>query len=237
MQAQPDCRICEHYELIHEEFPSDGEPIIVHSYHRCGSQSQIWFRLEELKEAYSTCSVRATRAGYGTPSEIVNEIDMINLAFREIVGEKKDLLRPDPQIIVYMSSPCSSAPDFNAKVGSLASLLEMNVAYLRKLVAEQDPNWKSLTLLKQLFKEKQLLTAELESALGLLDDVAELRNKIAPYHLPSPSEAQRILQRIGISYPVSSPSEWPRTSEILLTKVLGALRVLRQCLSGLALGR
>ena len=90
MQEQPDCRICDYYELVFEEFPSEKEPIFIYSYHRCNSQNTVWFTLEELKEAYSACSVRRSRIGYGIPSDI-------------------------------------------------------------------EPKWKSLTLLKQLFKEKNVL--------------------------------------------------------------------------------
>ncbi len=234
MNENVDCRVCESYERVYEEFPSANEPIIVYSYHRCSAFDKIFFSTPELRDAFRNCPKKSLKIGYGTPMEIVEEIKSINLAFRQITGKKENLIEIKSEQATLMSSPCFSIVDFTTKVGVLASILEMNVGALREVVSKYNNDWGSLKLLETLFIEKEIYNDDLKSALNLLKDIVALRNRLAPFHSPS-MEAREIAKRLGISLTVSQQDEWQRSAEILLNKFLSSLRRIRVALSTLAL--
>lgn len=235
MKEELDCRICEHYELIYEEYPSADEIILVYSFHKCSALSKIYFSQSELEEAYKSCSQKSIKIGYGVPGEILKEIQLINLAFRQITGKKEDLMKITPGQSSFISSPCYSWVDFTNKIGALASILEMNVEALRKVVSTYNKDWRSLKLLTVLFEERGKYTDELKKEIDLLRSIITLRNKIPPYHPPSEKESQEILKKLGIVLTASSPTEWQRNADTLLKKFLLALQKIRENLSSLAL--
>lgn len=228
-----DCRVCEHYEFIYEEYP-DNEPVIVYSFHKCSAFDRIYFSVSELKDAYINCPRRSIRVGYGIPGEIINEIKAINLSFWQLLGERIDLIRVTTDQVTLMASPCYSYIDLASKVGVLASLVEMNIKELRKLVKNYEEDWKGLKLLEVLFKDRGKYSDDLERALKILRAAVMLRNKIPPYHPPSEREALKMAKRLGIQLTVTSQSEWQRNCEILLQKFLLAIRTIRIVLSDLA---
>ncbi len=235
MNEDLDCRVCEYYELVYDEYPSSDEPIIVHSFHKCSAFNKIYFSISELKEAYNSCPKKSIKVGYGIPNEILNEIKLINLSFRQLLGERVDLVRVSPDQATLMSSPCYSFVDFAHKIGVLASLVEMNIEALRKLVTNYEKDWKGLKLLEALFKEKGKYNDEIERALNILRDIVTLRNKIPPYHPPSEKEALDVSKRLGVQLTATSQPEWQKNADILLQKFLLALRTLRSALSDLAM--
>jgi|GEM_PF-1783580 len=233
MNEDLDCRVCEHYELVYEEYPSD-EPVIVYSFHKCSAFNRIHFLTSELKEAYDNCPKKSIKVGHGVPNEIINEIKLINLSFWQLSGEKVDLIKVTPDQATLMSSPCYSSVDLANKIGVLASLVEMDVKELRKLVTNYEKEWKGLKLLEVLFKERGKYSDELERALRVLRDIVMLRNKIPPYHPPAEKEALELSKRIGIQLTATSQPEWQKNADILLQKFLSAIRTLRIALSDLA---
>lgn len=134
----------------------------------------------------------------------------------EIIGEKEDLIKITPEQSSFISAPCYSWTDFTNKIGALASLLEMNVEALRKVLPTYEKSWKGVKLLKALFEEKGKHSDEVENAIDLLRDIITLRNKIAPYHIPSERESSEILKKLGIVLTASSPTEWQKNADILL---------------------
>ncbi len=140
-----------------------------------------------------------------------------------------------PEQSSLMSAPCYSLVDFTSKIGPLASLLEMNVKALRKVLSTYEENWKSVKLLNALFEEKNKYSNEIKNAIDLLKDIITLRNKIAPFHPPSERESSEILKKLGIVLTASSTTEWQRNADILLNKFLSALQKIREHLSSLAL--
>lgn len=235
MKEELDCRICEHYEVVYEEYPSSDEPILVYSFHKCSILNKIYFSLSELREAYNICTQKSIKIGYGIPGEILKEIQLINLSFRQISGKKENLLKITPEQSSFISAPCYSLVDFTSKVGALASLLEMNIEILREVVSKYEDDWKGIKLLETLLMEKGKYSDDLKTAITTLRDIVTLRNKIAPYHLPSEREASEILKRFGISLSASSPTEWQKKGDILLKKFLYSLQKLREILSSIAL--
>ena len=235
MNEELDCRVCDHYELVYEEYPSNDEPILVFSFHRCSAFNKIYFSTSELEKEYKSCSRKSIRIGYGIPGEIIKEIQLINLSFRQIVGKKEDLIKITPEQSSFISSPCHSWVDFVTKIGALASILEMNIEALREVISSYEDNWRGLKLLEALFVERRRYNNDLKIVLNLLRDIVTLRNKIAPYHPPSEREAAEVLKRLGITLTASSPAEWQRNADILLRKFLSALQKLREQLSSVAL--
>ncbi len=235
MSEEVDCRICEHYGLVYEEYPSEDESILVYSFHKCSAFNKIYFSVSELEEEYKTCSKKSIKIGYGTPREILKEIQLINISFKQISGTKEVLIKITPDVASFMSAPCYSLIDFESKIGALASLLEINIKALREIVSSYENDWKGLKLLEVFFVEKNMYTDDLKNSLDILRDITTLRNKIAPYHTPSEKEALEILKNLGIALTASSPKEWERNADILLRKFLSALQKLREFLSPLAL--
>jgi len=227
-----DCKVCDHYELVYEEYPS-SEPVIVRSFHKCSAFNRIYFSISELKEAYTNCPKRSIKVGYGISSEIINEVKSINLSFGQLLGEKVDLIKVTLDQATLMSSPCRSYVDFANKVGVLASLVDVNIEGLRELATNYEKEWKGLKLLETLFKEKGEYSDELERALGILRDIVMLRNKIPPYHPPAEQEALELSKRLRTPLTVTSQTEWQRNADILLQKFLSAIRTLRITLSDL----
>ena len=235
MKEELDCRICEHYEVVYEEYPSNDEPVLAYSFHKCSILNKIYFSVSELREAYNICTQKSIKIGYGIPSEILKEIQLINLSFRQISGEKENLIKITPEQSSFISAPCYSSVDFTNKVGALASLLDMNIGILRKVVTKYEEDWKGIKLLEILLMEKGKYSDDLKTAITTLKNIVKLRNKIAPYHPPSEREASEILKGFGISLAASSPTEWQKNADILLKKFLHSLQKLREVLSSLAL--
>jgi len=235
MNEEFDCRVCDYYELVYEEYPSNDEPILVFSFHRCSAFNKIYFSIGELEKAYKSCSKKSIKIGYGIPGETIKEIKLINLSFRQIIGKKEDLIKITPEQSSFISSPCQSWVDFATKIGALASVLEMNIDALREVISSYEDNWRGLKLLETLFVERGKYNDDLKMAFNLLRDIVTLRNKIAPYHPPSEKEAAEILKRLGITLTASLPTEWQRNADILLKKFLSALQKLREQLSSVAL--
>jgi len=234
MSEELDCRVCEHYELVYEEYPSEENPIMVFSFHKCNAFDRIYFSILELKEAYTNCPKKSIRIGYGIPGEIIKEINLINLSFRQISGEKKNLIKITPEQSSVVAAPCYSVVDFERKVGVLVTLLDMDIKMLRKVVSTYEENWKGITLLERLFIERGKYSNDTKTAITTLRDIVALRNKIVPYHRPS-KEAIEILKNLGINLAASSPTEWQNNADILLRKFLWALQKIREELSSLAL--
>lgn len=235
MNEELDCRVCDYYELVYEEYPSNDEPILVFSFHRCSAFNKIYFSIGELEKAYKTCFKKSIKIGYGIPGEIIKEINLINLSFRQIINKKENLIKITPEQSSFISSPCQSWVDFVTKIGALASVLEMNIDALRKVISSYEDNWKGLKLLETLFVERGKYNDNLKMAFNFLRDIIMLRNKIAPYHSPSEKEAKEVLKKIGITLTASLPTEWQKNADILLNKFLSALRKLRERLSSIAL--
>ena len=102
---------------------------------------------------------------------------------------------------------------------------------LDKFGISYEKNEKSLKLLNRIFSGKGMLSPKLINSLNFLGQIVRLRNKLPPYHIPSPEEAREIMKNLGITV---EASEWQSSSEILLKKFLNALRELRVNLTKLA---
>ena len=232
-----DCRVCENCTLVDDEFPSTDEPILVKKWYEYSLTKEIFLTLDELRRAYAKCSHRMLKVGHGLPREILEEVDGINLAISNMLGRKVKVIEVKPETATYVASPCYSRVDFEAKVGALASLLEMNIGVLRELLNKfginYEKNEKSLKLLNRLFSGKNILSPELINSLNFLEQIVRLRNKLPPYHTPSIEEAREIMKNLEIMLPVEA-SGWQSNSEILLRKFLKALRELRVKLTRLA---
>ena len=233
-----DCRACENFRLVDEKFPSLNEPVLVRKWCECSVKGEVFLTSDELRRAYIECSQRVVKIGYGIPREILEEIDGINLAISKILGQNVKAIYAEPEVITYVASPCYSRVDFEVKVGALTSLLEMNLDVLKTLLDKFKINYerdeKSLKLMKRLFSGREMLNPELVEALSFLTQVVELRNKLPPYHKPSPEEVRELMEGLGTALPLES-SEWQKTSEILLRKFLNALKTLRKALTKIAL--
>ena len=233
-----DCRVCENCRLVDEEFPSADEPILVKKWYECSVTKEVFLTLDELRKAYAKCSHRAPKVGYGLPSGILEEIDGINLAISNMLGQKVKVIEVKPETAAYIASPCYSRVDFETKVGALASLLEMDIGILRTLLDKFGISYKkdekSLKLLNRLFSGKNMVTPELLASLSFLEQLVKLRNKLPPYHTPSMEEASEIMKSLGIAFPAEAGG-WQKNSEILLKKFLNALREFRIMLTRLAM--
>jgi len=233
-----DCRFCENCRLVDEEFPSANEPILVKRWYECSVTKEVFLTLDELRKAYAKCSHRAPKVGYELPSRILDEVDGINLAISNILRQKVKVIEVKSETMAYIASPCHSRVDFETKVGALATLLEMNISILRKVLDKFGKSYekdeKSLKLLNRLFSEKNMMTPELSASLSFLEQLVRLRNKLPPYHTPSMEEAREIMKSLGIASPAEA-GEWQNNSEILLKKFLNALRELRIALTRLAM--
>jgi len=170
-----DCRVCENCRLVDEEFPSANEPILIKKWYECSVTKEVFLTLNELKKAYAKCSHRALKVGYGLPSGILEEIDGINLAVSNMLGQKVKVIEVKPETAAYIASPCYSIVDFETKVGALASLLEMNIGILRKLLDKfgisYEKDEKSLKLLNRLFSGEDMLSPELLTSLSFLEQL------------------------------------------------------------------
>ena len=232
-----DCRFCKNCRLVDEEFPSANEPILVKRWYECSVTKEVFLTLDELRKAYAKCSHRAPKVGYDLPSRILDEVDGINLAISSILGQKVKVIEVKSETMAYIASPCHSRVDFEAKVGALATLLEMDISILRKLLDKfgisYEKDEKALKLVNRLFSEKKM-TSELRASLSFLEQLVRLRNKLPPYHTPSMEEAREIMKNLGIALPAEA-GEWQSNSEILLKKFLNALRELRIALTRLAM--
>lgn len=49
MMNPTECKDCDYYEYIREEYPSSEQPVFIHSYHRCSKSNKIAVSIEKLK--------------------------------------------------------------------------------------------------------------------------------------------------------------------------------------------
>jgi hypothetical protein len=137
-------------------------------------------------------------------------------------------MRMDEHTAAFISAPCHSFNDFTIKLGAIASIFELEVALIRKHLKHYEDDWKGFKLLKQLFEEKEVFDERLKGACEFVNRILVLRSKLPPFHHPSMDEAQKIIRELGLKFPARSMTEWQENGEILLQKLLGALRIMRE---------
>jgi hypothetical protein len=225
--VEPDCSYCENLVHVYEEFPSPSEPVMVKNYYSCRANVfEVALTKDELKRHYMSCTVRAKLMRSKLVDELLSEVDIINIVFSQLLGEKVKVVKVDAYLAANLASPCSTQLEFFTKIGFLYNLLDFDREPLRKLVSMAEPRWKGVTLLKKFLAEKGQSD---ERALTFFEKVILVRNKTYPAHRFDP-EVVKVLCEIGLQYPVSNAEDWQRNWDIVLRKCVESFRSLRKAL-------
>ncbi|MEM0049573.1 MAG: hypothetical protein QXW39_03445 [Candidatus Bathyarchaeia archaeon] len=222
-----ECTYCDNLDHVYEEIPSSSEPIIVKNYYTCKANVfEVSFTKEELKKYYATCTARIESTRHKFVDELLSEVDTLNVILSQMTGEKIDIIKVDKFIAAELASPCSTQPDFFIKIDFLYNILDLDREPLRKLIKETKPEWKGITLLKQLLKESNQPDY---GALNFFEKIIFIRNKTYPAHRFDP-DVIRVLHEVGLKYPISEPADWKKNWDVTLRKFINALRSLRKAL-------
>jgi len=239
------CEACEYYTLIDVAFPHEKEPIIVERLGYCRRTGKVFWTTDEAKKTFIQCPYRTHKTSepvdmsfHDIAREIIREIKVINSLIKSFINEKEDPIEVDPEIATELASPCISYKDFVFKVGILASLLEIDVSMLRKVLEKYGIQYKqdekSLKLLERLLENRGYKDEAANQALNWLKGLRELRNKLPPYHKPSPPEdIIKIMKELGLRPYTNTSSDWQLNCNHLLSKFLSALKTIRERLQAL----
>jgi hypothetical protein len=224
---EPDCSYCENLVRVYEEVPSRNEPIIVNNYYLCKAKVfDVALTKDELKMYYANCTTRIKLTGSKLVNELLSEVDSINVAFSQLLGEKVNVVKVDARLAANLASPCTTELDFFMKIDFLYNILDFEREPLRKLVLVTKPEWKGVTLFRQLLDEKGQSD---EGALAFFEKVILVRNKTYPAHRFD-STVINILREMGLQYPASSMEDWQKNWDAILKKCVESFRSLRKAL-------
>jgi len=231
VEIELDCGYCENLIHVYEEFPSPSEPVMVKNYYSCKANVfEAALTKDELKRHYANCTAKIELTGSKLAYELLSEVDAINITFSQLLGEKVKVIKVDAYLAAGLASPCTGQLDFFTKIGFLYNLLDFEREPLRKLVRVAKPEWKGVTLLKQLLAEKEQPD---EGALAFFEKVILVRNKSYPAHRFD-SGVLDVLREIGLQYPVSNVRDWQRNWDTILRKCVESFRSIRKALINIA---
>jgi hypothetical protein len=233
---EPDCSYCENFVYVYEEFLSPSEPIIVKNYYSCRANVfEVAFTKGELKKYYADCTTRLKLTRSERADELLSEIEVVNIVFYQLLGERVDVIEVDKHTAANLASPCTTRADFFTKICFLYNVLDFKRSPLRKLLTTVNPNLaadpelkekKGVKLLKQLLAEKGQSD---NGALAFFEKIIAIRNKSYPAH-KFDQEVSNILREIGLQYPVSGSEDWQRNWDTVLRRCVESFRSLRKAL-------
>lgn len=210
--SELNCTYCDNLIHVYEELPSSNEPILVKNYYLCKANIfEISFTKEELKNHYISCTARIELTRHKFVDELLSEIDTINIIFSQLLGGRKvDIIKVDAHLAAGLASPCITQYDFFTKIDFLYNILDFDRESLRQLLATVKPEWKGITLVRQLLVERHQSD---DGALAFFEKIVSIRNKTYPAHRFDPKVIS-ILREIGLQYPVSSVVDWQKTGTL-----------------------
>lgn len=133
-------------------------------------------------------------------SEIANAIKRCNILFRRLTNV--DFLREDILAISGLHLPCENEKDLSVKLGSLASLFELDLDPIRSKLKKFDKNWKLVKLIEQWFLENNLPYDK--DMFQTWRNLIDLRNASFPFH-PTNARVVDPLQFFGHGFPINHP--------------------------------
>jgi hypothetical protein len=227
-----DCSYCDNLIHVSEELPSSNEPVIVKNYYFCKANVfQIAFTKEELKKYYLNCTTRIELTRHKFVDELISEIDTVNIIIAQLLGERKvDVVKIDAHLAAGLASPCITQLDFFMKIDFLYNILDFDREPLRKLLKTVKPEWKGVTLLKQLLAENDQPD---NGAIAFFEKIIFIRNKTYPAHRFD-QEVINVLREIGLQYPVSSEKDWQKNWDMILRRFTDSFRYIRRSLTNIA---
>jgi len=136
-------------------------------------------------------------------TDIIKKMTHANYLFQD--RRRAELFKLDkPEILERLRKASIGEDDFVGKIASLASLFEVDVNPLRRLVPKYDPSWKSITLVEEMLKSEKVQFDP--DIVNIWRKIIELRNS-TPIHPDKPPIST--LEFFGVTYPaVDYPILW-----------------------------
>lgn len=135
-------------------------------------------------------------------TDIIKKMTHANYLFQD--RRRAELFKLDkPEILERLRKASVGEDDFVGKIASLASLFEVGLDPLRRLVPKHDPSWKSITLVEKMLESEKIQVDP--DMTKIWREIIELRNS-TPIHADNPPIST--LEFFGVTYPVNYPMLW-----------------------------
>lgn len=138
---------------------------------------------------------------------IVLGIQLINETFKKSVGFNDALVfnQTVPNFFAKLPTRCEGQDDYSERIQSLASIFEVNLKPLRKIVSNIDPQWASIKIIERWLEEKK--APDHERIIKVWENIRVLRN-VPPVHQRVNHKRAGALTFFGERLPINFTTLW-----------------------------